>query len=603
MTVEAWVTLAVVCLCIWALVRNLAPPDAVFLGAVVVLACAGVLNASEAFAGFSNQGVITIAAMFVVAAAMRETGLLRLLGERLLGRARSEMAALVRIAAAVLPASAVVNNTPVVAMMVPMVLDWCRRWRVPASRLLIPVSYFAILGGTWTLIGTSTNLIVDGMMRGVAQTSESGSPVEELARGMGMFEIGLLGLPVSMAGVVYILLVGRRLLPYRKELLEQLGEQRREYLVEMLVEPHCRLVGKTVEEAGLRHLPGLFLIEIEREGRSIAPVGPEEVIRAGDRLILTGIVSTIVDLERIPGLVPAADSSYVVSPDKQRGRRLCEVVVSPTSPLVGMSIREANFRALYNAAVVAVHRSGRRIPRKIGDIVLQPGDTLLLQVGAGFARAHRNNPDFYLVSDVEDSRPYRTDRAWVAVLAFVLMIVAMTTGLLPPPVAALLGAGAMVAGRCISVSDARHSLDWQTLVAIAAALGVGAAMERSGLASLLAHHLVEATAYIGPLATLAAITAATVVVTELVTNNAAAVLMFPIAVHAATELSVNPRPFVMALAVAASASFASPVGYQTNMIVYGPGGYRFADFLKVGLLMDVLVVVLVVLLAPLIWPL
>ncbi len=604
MNLDLLLTLAVVCLALVALIRNLAPPDAVFLGSAVLLATAGVISPSEAFAGFANPGVITIAALFVVAAAMRETGLLRAIGERLLGKARSEAAALARIAAAVVPASALVNNTPVVSMMVPIVLEWCRRWRVSPSRLLIPVSYLAIVGGTCTLIGTSTNLLVDGMMRRAAQVMEAEhlEAARALESGIGMFEISWIGVPVALFGVAYLFVVGRRLLPHRKELLEQLGEQRREYLVEMLVEPHCHLVGKTIEEAGLRHLPGLFLIEIEREGRSIAPVGPDEVIRVADRMVFTGVVSTIVDLERIPGLVPAADSSYVVAPHRQRGRRLCEAVVSPTSPLIGKTIREANFRAVYNAAVVAVHRSGERIKGKIGDIVIQPGDTLLLQVGAGFARAHRNNPDFYLVSDIEDSRPYRTDRAWIAIGIFLVMIAAMASGMLPPPIAALLAAGGMVAARCISASDARHSVDWQTLVAIAGSLGVGVAMERSGLAAHLAHSIVQWTSAAGPVATLAAVTFTTILLTELVTNNAAAVLMFPLALHAAMELGTSPKPFVMALAIAASASFASPVGYQTNMIVYGPGGYKFADFVRVGLPLDVAVLLITVGLVPVFWP-
>ena len=370
----------------------------------------------------------------------------------------------------------------------------------------------------------------------------------------------------------------------------------------MLVEPHCHLVGLTVEEAGLRHLPGLFLIEIEREGKIIAPVSPDETIRAADRLVFTGVVSTIVDLEKIPGLTPAADSSYVVSPSRQRGRRLCEVVVSPTSPLVGLTIREANFRALYNAAVVAVHRSGERIRAKIGDIVLRPGDTLLLQVGAGFSRAHRNNPDFYLVSDVEGSRPFRYDRTPQALVIFGLMVLAVTFGVLPPVLAAFLAAGAMVACRCISLTDARYSVDWQMLVAVAAALGVAAALERTEIAERAAATVVSVTSPFGPRVTLASMYLLTVIATELITNTAAAALMFPFFVHAAMELGVDVRPFLMALAVAASASFASPVGYQTNMIVYGPGGYKLRDFLVVGLPLNLLLWLASVILIPLIWP-
>ena len=290
-------------------------------------------------------------------------------------------------------------------------------------------------------------------------------------------------------------------MPDRKELIEQLEESRREYLVEMLVQPGCRLVGKTIGGAGLRHLPGLFLIEIDRDGAAIGPVGPEETIQTNDRLVFTGVVGTIIDLEKIPGLVPAADARYEVSPVKQRGRTLCEAVISPTSPLIGQTVRDADFRALYDAAVVAVHRNGSRLTNKVGDIELYAGDTLLLQVGPDFARAFRNNPDFYLVSDVEDSRPVRSDRAWTAVIIFVAMIAAFVSGKADIMLAAFLAAGAMVACRCISAGDARKSVDWPVLLAIGASFGVGRALEVSGVARLFAEQLVMITRPFGPTAT------------------------------------------------------------------------------------------------------
>ena len=232
---------------------------------------------------------------------------------------------------------------------------------------------------------------------------------------MSIFRARLSRLALRVLGALYLLSVGRKLMPDRKELIEQLEETRREYLVEMLVQPGCRLANKTVAEAGLRQLPGLFLIEIDRDGVVLGPVGPDELIRANDRLVFTGVVNTIVDLEKIPGLVPATDNHYEVSPAKQWGRRLCEAVISPSSPLVGEAVRDADFRALYDAAIVAVHRNGSRVSNKVGDIRLHAGDTLLLQTGPQFSKAFRNKPDFYLVSEVEDSRPVRFNRAWLAV--------------------------------------------------------------------------------------------------------------------------------------------------------------------------------------------
>ena len=412
-----------------------------------------------------------------------------------------------------------------------------------------------------------------------------------------------MGFPCAVLGAVYLLTVGRKLLPDRKELIEQLEETRREYLVEMLVQPGCRLAGKTVAEAGLRQLPGLFLIEIDRDGVVIGPVGPDEVIQANDRLVFTGVVSTIVDLEKIPGLVPAADSQYEVSPVKQWGRQLCEAVISPSSPLVGQAVRDADFRSLYDAAIVAVHRNGARLTNKVGDIRLHAGDTLLLAGRPAIsARAFRNNPDFYLVSDVEDSRPVRFNRAWLAALIFLAMITAFVSGRVDIMLAAFLAAGAMVATGCISPADARKSVDLPVLIAIAASFGVGKALEQSGVAKLFAGLLVEATRSWGPTATLAAIYFGTMVLNELISNNAAAALSFPFCLESARLLGVSERPFIMAVTLAASYAFASPIGYQTHMMVFGPGGYRFTDFMRVGIPLNLLMWITAVILIPLIWP-
>jgi len=590
MPYEAWLTLSVVFCSFVLLAMNWAPPDIVFVGGAALLAVVGIISPAEAFAGFSNQGMLTVAMMFVIAAGLRETGVLDYLGQRMLRRAGTERSVLARLAAVVLPTSAFLNNTPIVAMFVPVVLDWSRRHQVSPSKLLIPLSYLAILGGTCTLIGTSTNLVVNGLM------------IEHGVGGMHLFELSLIGIPYAIVGLVFLLTIGRWLLPERKEFLEQLGESRREYLAEMLVQPNCRLVGESVAEAGLRQLPGLYLIEIDRDGKILAPVGPDETIEANDRLVFTGIVSSIIELERTAGLVPVADPSYEVSPVRQRGRRLCEAVISENSPLVGKNIREADFRATYGAAVVAVHRGGARLERKVGDIRLRAGDTLLMQTGPHFLRAYRNDLAFYLVSDVADWRPLRSDRAWIAILLFLVLIGLMTSGLVPIVLAAVVVAVLMVAAGCVSSGEARRSIEWQVLITIAAAFGVGAALENSGAVATIAGGLVESTKTWGPIAILAVFYLLGSVLTELITNNAAAVLLFPFCLEAARLYGVSPRPFLMALVLAASASFMTPIGYQTNMMVYGPGGYRFADFLRVGIPLNLLLWPIAMLLIPVFWP-
>lgn len=595
MTWEGWVTLLIVGSVFVALFRNWAPADLLFISATSVLALLGIITPTEAFAGFSNAGMLTVAVLFVVAAALRETGVLDYLGHHVLGRAKTARGAMLRLAGAVVPFSAFLNNTPLVAMFVPVVLDWGRRNQVSPSRLLIPLSYFAILGGTCTLIGTSTNLVVNGLML------DAGLP------GMSLFEISAVGIPYAIIGVVYMLTFGNKILPERKELLEQLSETRREYLLEMLVEPRCRFVGLTVEAAGLRNLPGLFLIEIARGQTILGPVSPDTVIQAGDRLVFTGIVSSIIELEKTPGLVPAADPGYQFSPQSQRNRRLCEAVISPSSPLVGRTIRGADFRTSYGAAVVAVHRGGSRIGTKVGDVRMQAGDTLLLQVQSHFTRAHRNDPAFYLVSNIDDWRPPRRDRMWVALLIFVLLLAMMTSNTVSVLIAAMLAGVLMVATGCISVGEARRSIEWQVLITIAAAFGVGTALEKSGAAAVVAGGLVGAiNSWVpeawGPIAALAAIYLLGSIMTEMITNNAAAVLLFPLCLQMASQYGIDSRPLVIALILAASASFMTPIGYQTNMIVYGPGGYRFSDFLRIGTPLSLMLTVVAVILIPLFWP-
>ena len=587
---EAWVTLATVGGILAALVKNLAPPDVLFLGASVSFAALGIITPAEAFAGFSNSGMLTVAFLFVVAAGLRETGLLDVLGRHVLGKAKTERGLIASLAIVVLPLSAFLNNTPIVAMFVPAVLNWSRRHRISPSKVLIPLSFLAILGGTCTLIGTSTNLVVNGLME-----------INGLG-GMHLFEISAVGIPYAIVGFVYLITIGPRLLPDRKELLEQLGETRREFLVEMSVQPGCRLIGQSVEAAGLRHLPGLFLIEIDRAETLIGPVGPEEVIQVHDRLIFTGVVSSIVELEKTAGLVPAADPSYEVAPHQQRSRRLCEAVISANSPLIGKTIREADFRASYGAAVVAVHRGGSRVEKKIGDIRLRPGDTLLLQTQPHFLRVYRNDPAFYLISDVEEWYPVRHDRTWVALMLFVVLLVLMTTGLLPTVLAAALIATGMVFLGCLSAGEARRSIEWQVLVTIAAAFGVGSALQNSGAAASVATALFDSTQGWGPIAALACVYLLGSIVTELITNNAAAVLLFPFCLEVARLYDVSPRPFIFALMLAASASFMTPIGYQTNMMIYGPGGYRFTDFLRVGAPLNLLLWLIAIFLVPAIWP-
>ncbi|MBU0640028.1 MAG: SLC13 family permease [Planctomycetes bacterium] len=603
MSWQGWYTLTVIGIVFVMMVRGMGPPDILLLGGSVLVALAGIITPEDLATGFSNKSMLTIGALFVVAAAMRETGALDRIGAHMLGRVRTERGALLRIAPQVAGLSAFLNNTAVVAMMIPILTDWCRKFRISPSRLLLPLAYLAILGGMCTLVGTSRNLIVSELMEEAAaapQTSALGQ--QSLRNGFTMFELAWIGVPSLVCGAAYLLVAGRWLLPDRKDLLEQLGESAREYLVDIRIQSNCPLIGQTVQEAGLRRLPGLFLIEIVRGERVVAPVAPDEILQADDQLTFTGVVSTIVDLERIPGFVPVTDEHHEIGAAARRARRYCEAVISRTSPLIGQNIRAANFRARYNAAIVAVHRGREHLKGRIGDFVLQAGDTLLLQAGWHFADANRNNPDFFLVSRITAARPVRHERASLALGLLGALIVLMILPQVPIVLAAFTIGGLMIALRCISAGDARRSVQWDVLLTIAAAFGLGRALDKSGAAEVIGSLGVSLIDQFGTHAVLAAVYVTTVVFGILISSNATAVLMFPIAMAVSEQLGVDPRPFAVTVAVAASVSFASPIAYQTNMLVYGPGGYRFTDFMRIGIPLNVLLAIVALLVIPQVWP-
>ena len=563
-------------------------PDVALMTALVFLLAVGALEPGQALAGFANEATITIAGLFIVAGGVRETGLIGLFADVILGRPRSIFLAQLRIMTPVALASGFINNTPLVSVLLPAVDEWARKFGISVSKLLIPLSYASILGGMCTLIGTSTNLLVNGMLM-----------ERDIGLHLGMFDPAWVGLPCALLGIAYLLIVGRRLLPERQSALGALDDVR-EYSVEMLVSPGSGLAGKTIEEAGLRHLTGLYLMEIDRGEQVIPAVSSLERLHEGDRLVFVGVVTSIVDLQRVRGLTPATDQVFKLDAPRST-RTLVEAVVSDSCPLIGSSIRDGRFRSVYNAAVIAVGRNGTRLRQKIGDIVLRPGDTLLLEANPTFVNQQRNSRDFYLVSQIADSGPPHHDKAWLAGAILAGLILVVSTGLLSMLKASLVAAGLMLVTRCTTKSGARGSMNLQVLVVIAASLGLGQGLVASGAAETLAGYVVGAAAG-SPTVTLLILYGVTMLITELVTNNAAAVLVFPLALAAVELLGVNPMPLVIGIMIAASASFITPIGYHTNLMVFGPGGYRFGDYARIGLPLSILTWLVTAALAPLVWP-
>ncbi len=594
MTWEAWFTLAVVVAMVVAMAKNLAS-DLIMLGAVAMFLAAGIFSdafpeAGKLLSGLGNEAVVTVAVLYVVVAGLSRTGAMALVTRPLLGRPKTVFGAQARLMLPVAGLSAFLNNTPIVAMCLPVVSDLSKRTGIAASKLFMPLSFATILGGICTLIGTSTNMVIYGLY--VAETGNRS--------GLGMFDPAWVGVPAAVAGIGFLLLTSKWLLPERKSTLSTSGDPR-EYTIEMVVERESALIGKTIEEAGLRGLPGLYLAEIERLGRILPAVASTERLWSDDHLVFVGVVDSMLDLQKVRGLRPATNQLFKI--DAPRSERcLIEAVVSNKCPLVGQSIREGRFRSVYNAAVIAVGHRGERVDKKIGDIVLQAGDTLLLEAHPSFADQQRNRKDFYLVSKVEDSTPPGHEKAWLALAILVVMVVVAGFEWLSMVQAGMLAATLMLVTGCCKAGHARRSIDWEILVTIAAALGVGETMRSTGLAQHIAEGAIGATGS-DPWLILVAIYATSMVLTEFLSNNATAAIIYPITMATTASLGLDPKPYLIAVMVAASCGFATPFGYQTNLMVFGPGGYRFTDFLRVGVALDLVVMAVAVCVLPLVFDL
>ncbi len=594
MEFAAYIAIGVVAVCFLALMFTRFAPDIILMGGVTTLLVLGVLNPEEALSGFSNQGMITVALLFIVAQGLSQTGGAAWLAGSLLGQPSRIGLAQLRLMLPVAALSSVVNNTPVVAMMIPAVLDWAKRHKFAVSQLMMPLSYAAIIGGACTLIGTSTNLVVDGMLREYYQASG-----DQKLYQLGIFDLAWVGVPCVFVVFVFVYFFSPLLLPKgHREEKQQFGDTR-QYTVEMLVELDSPLKGKTVEQAGLRSLPGVFLIEIQRSGHLITAVGPAQRLYEDDRLIFAGNVESVVDLQKMRGLRPADDQIFKLDTERSQ-RHLVEVVISNSFPQVGKTVKQGRFRSTYGAAIIAVAREGQRIKGRIGDIIIKPGDTLLIEAGRSFERQQRYVRDFLLVRKIDDYSPVSHERMGIALTIFAAMIVAAASGLLSMLEAAMLAAGAMVFFRCTRAEEARRSIDWSVLVVIGASIALGQALDKTGAAIAIAQSFIDLVGD-SPRAALVMLFLITAGFSAMISNVAAAVLLFPFAVAISNELGVSLVPMAITLMIAASASFSTPIGYQTNLMVYGPGEYRFSDFLKMGLPLTLLVGVTTVMLIPMVW--
>jgi len=552
--------------------RRLSTP-VVFIASAAVLAISGVITPTQAIAGFANDAIAVMLMLIILSQIMRKTGFLEWIFESKLkvsGRYRGFLGQMMPFVAG---SSSFMNNTPIVALMIPFVGDWGKKHGIPVSKLLIPLSYAAILGGMVTLIGTSTNMIVNSLV--------VGSGLGELS----ILEFAPVGLMLLTGGMLYLIFFGWRLLPDRKNPAESFAESPREYITNLVIQQDSSLAGKTVEQAQLRNLKGLFLVEIIRGKQIMAPVPPSAVLYAGDELVLAGVTSAVAELIGSLEGLKSAPCSEVLDHEKLE---VIEVVVSSRSSLEGIMVRNTDFRGRYNAAILAVHRQGEKLAGKIGEIKLRSGDLLLLAAGVDFGKRASGSDDLYVISMIREIHNLNLKKSAFILTASFSCIVLSILGLVPLFKSLLALLAVFLVSGIISLAELKRSLNMNLLVIAAFALALGRAVDVTGLGELLSDAVVNAFRPLGTIGVLAAVYIVTNLLADFITTAAAASIVFPFAASAAAALGIDGTPFFLAVAYGAAANFITPVGYQTNLMVFGPGGYRFGDYLKVGLPLKIL---------------
>lgn len=587
---QGWLTVAIFVLVFIALIWELLPPDVVMVIGAGVLVIIGIISPQEFLLGFSRDIIFILAMLFIVAHAMETCGILSMLARYALPKKCDGWQVYAIITTPVAILSGFLNNTPIILMMTPMVRKWALDLKRSPSKFLIPLSYASILGGVCTLIGTSTNLIVNDLIKNVHPAAE-----------LGFFEIGKVGLPCAIAGLIYLCGVGRLLVPERKDPAVALAQTTREFTGEFLVREGSVLVGQTVRDAGRQHFSGENLIEIERGSVVLDSPNPDEVIRANDRLVFAGDIKHIAELHAIPGLQSLADKHFKLDLSSSH---FSEVVISATSTLTGKTLKRVNFRGTYGASVIAIYRQGKRVTGNVGDTVLYAGDTLMLLSAEPWHSGDGYMTDFYYIRHNEKIPIYQVPNVIRVVTVVLAMIGSVIMGV-PMVLASLVAAIVLLVTRSVNILESRKAIQWSVLVLIGSSFAFGTGLVTTGVADYLADRILWILGSHENLM-IAGLFVITMMATEVITNNAAALLIFPVAIqvglHAGFDSLTAIKAIGVTVAVAASSSFLTPIGYQTNTIVYGPGGYRFTDYSRVGLPLSLTIFAICTYAIPKIWP-
>ena len=548
-------------------------PALSFLIAVLIFMIMGILGTEEVLAGFSNTSIVSIILLIILTAGLRKNFQLELLFDLIFKKSKTYRSFLIRMMSQVAIISSFINNTPVVALMIPYVFNYGRRNGIEPSKLLIPLSYATIMGGMITLIGTSTTLVLNGFMKDATQ--------QELK----FNDLFILGLGVTITGILFIAFLGNHLLPSRKDSLQQFTTNIRQYLLETCLIPKSVLIGKSVKEAGLRNLQGVYLVEIMRNGKFITPVSPEEIIEKEDILFFAGDTENIMDLINTEKGIILPDKGSDYHQDKIN---VVEAVVSGSTPIIGRTVKEIDFRSRYDAAIIALHRNGEKISGKIGEIIIQAGDVLLMYAGKDFQKWIDVNRDMYVINKVREiSRPGSKKYYALGLILFLVFILFLTKGLTLFP-SLLIIFTIMVIFGLISLEDIRREVDFNLIGILVLSLAIGQAMILSGSGHLVAGWIMDLLSPYGSISILIGIILITSLLTQFIMNVGAISITFPIALSLSQEMHMDAMPFFLGICYAASGAFLTPIGYQTNMMIFGPGGYRFLDFFKIGIPVTIL---------------